>query len=71
MLPIFRNGDRVTVDGGFADPQPGEIIAVSNEGLTVHLNGGTAGKGYLPLIWKCGNEYELLGGGKATVHRLM
>jgi len=25
----------------------------------------------LPLIWKSGNEYELLAGGKATVHRLM
>jgi hypothetical protein len=25
----------------------------------------------LPLVWKCGNEHELLGGGKATVHRLM
>ena len=33
--------------------------------------GGTAGEGYLPLIWKRGNEYELLAGGKATVHRLM
>jgi hypothetical protein len=25
----------------------------------------------LPLVWKCGDEYELLAGGKATVHRLM
>ena len=71
MLPMFRNGDRVTVDVGLADPQPGEIVAVSDEGLTVHLSGGMAGEGYLPLIWKCGNEYELLAGGKATVHRLM
>ena len=71
MLPTFRNGDRVTVDVGLPDPQPGEIVAVSDEGLTVHLSGGTAGEGYLPLIWKCGNEYELLAGGKATIHRLM
>ena len=53
------------------DPQPGEIVAVSDEGLTVHLSGGSAGEGFLPLVWKCGNEYELLAGGKATVHRLM
>jgi len=71
MLPIFRNGDRVTVDVGLPDPQPGEIVAVSDEGLTVHLSGGTAGEGFLPLVWKRGNEYELLAGGKATVHRLM
>ena len=71
MLPRFRNGDRVTVDVGLPDPQPGEIVAVSGERLTVHLCGGTAGEGYLPLIWKRGNEYELLAGGKATVHRLM
>ena len=69
MLPMFRNGDRVTVDVGLADPQPGEIVAVSDEGLTEHLSGGTSGEGFLPL--KCGNEYELLAGGKATVHRLM
>jgi hypothetical protein len=71
MLPAFRNGDRVTVDVGLPDPQPGEIVAVSDEGLTVHLSGGTAGEGFLPLVWKCGNEYELLAGGRATVHRLM
>ena len=71
MLPRFRNGDRVTVDVGLPDPQPGEIVAVSGEGLTVHLCGGTAREGFLPLIWKCGDEYELLAGGKVTVHRLM
>jgi hypothetical protein len=71
MLPVFRNGDRVTVDVGLPDPQPGEIVAVSDEGLTVYLRGGTAGEGYLPLVWKCGNEYEFLAGGKATVYRLM
>ena len=46
MLPKFRNGDRVTVDVGLADPQPGVIIAVSDEGLTVHLSGGITGEGY-------------------------
>ena len=56
---------------GLADLQPGEIVAVSDEGLTVHLCGGTGGEGYLPLTWKRGNEYQLLAGGKATVHRLM
>jgi hypothetical protein len=71
MPTVFRNGDRVTVDVGLPDPQPGEIIEVSDKGLTVHLCGGTAGEGYLPLIWKCGDEYELLAGGKATVRRLM
>jgi hypothetical protein len=71
MLPIFRNGDRVTVDIGLSDPQPGEIIAVHDERLTVYLSGGTAGEGYLPLIWKSGNEYELLAGGKAILYRLM
>ena len=40
MLPMFRNGDRVTVDVGLPDPQPGEIVAVSDQGLTVHLSGG-------------------------------
>jgi len=49
MLPIFRNGDRVTADAGLADLQPGEIVAVSDEGLTEHLSGGTAGEGFLPL----------------------
>ena len=71
MLPVFRNGDRVTVDVGLPDPQPGEIVAVSDEGLTVHLSRGTAGEGFLPLVWKCGNEYELLAGGRAIVHHLM
>lgn len=42
-----------------------------DEGLTVHLSGGTAGEGYLPLVWKCDNEYELLAGGTATVDRLL
>ena len=50
MLPKFRNGDRVTVDVGLADPQPGVIVAVSGEGLTVHLSGGIAGEGYLPRL---------------------
>ena len=40
MLPMFRNGDRVTVDVGLPDPEPGEMVAVSDEGLTVHLSGG-------------------------------
>ena len=61
MLPMFRNGDRVTVDVGLADPQPGVIVAVSGEGLTVHLSGGIAGEGYLPLVWKCGKRIRVAG----------
>src|SRR6516162_9202385 len=42
MLPMFRNGDRVTVDVGLPDPQRGEIVAVSDEGLTCRSFGNAA-----------------------------
>ena len=58
---------------GLGDPQPGEIIAISDDGkaLTVRLEGGVLGPGDMPLRWRVGNEYDLLAGGKVTLQRLM
>lgn len=72
MGPVFREGERVTVEFGVGDPQLGKVIAVSEhcEAITVRLSKGIMGQGDMPLQWISDNEYELLAGGKVTVRKL-
>ena len=72
MPPFFREGERVVLDFGVGDPQPGEIIAVSSrcEMMTVRLSEGVMGQGDMPLHWIGNDDYDLLAGGKVKIRKL-
>ena len=73
MPTLFREAERVIVEFGIGEPQPGEIIAASADGksVTVRLNDGIMGHGDLPLVWRNGAEYNLLAGGRALLRKLV
>ncbi len=73
MPPFFREGERVIIEFGVGDPQPGEIIAISHHcaTMTVRLGKGIMGEGDMPLQWSSANEYDLLAGGKVKVRKLV
>jgi hypothetical protein len=52
----FRVGDRVIVEFGIGDPQPAEVISLSDDGnaMTVRPGEGIMGHGDVPLVWSNG-----------------
>jgi hypothetical protein len=69
----FRVGDRVIVEFGIGDLQPGEVISLSDDGraMTVRLGKGVMGHGDMPLVRRNDSEYDLQAGGTVTLWKLV